>query len=311
MHAPPRATPVRSILQRRPSGPSRRPGPPVQVAVALLLLLPLAPPPALAGHGADDYEAFYHLNLDVQDLGPGESRTHHLLSPEGPLRAGWIYIIYGGVLGNGSVEVRLVHDNETHERFVWQGGSFHKNSTKIQATGDHQLILRNPGNETVRYAFYYDQSCNCAGKVIPLHGGFVLFNHRFPAGREVSHRLYVYDENITLKAALATYDDSQPTAHWPEDFALLDEQTVTGKDWIEFRFTPPATGTYYVFYEALAGAGQEPVQLTPIIEVEAADTDEAPGAGLVALLVLVGLALVGRRRRQARTSSSAACTTRA
>lgn len=266
----------------------------IALSVALLVPSPLAS----GGHPPEEEaEAFTHITLSVEDLPPGETVVHHLLSPEGPLRAGWIYIIYGGVQGEGQVVVNLTHAGDLTDRFVWTGGAFHKNSTKIQGTGDHDLVLWNPTNDTVRYAFYYDQSCNCAGKSIPLPGGFVLFNNKFQAGREVTYDLFVYDEAITLKAALAAYDPERSTADWPEDFDILEEKTVSGKDWLNFTFTPEETATYYVFYEAVAGASpEEPVMLTPIIEVES-DEGEAP-ASVVAWLFLALVLLVGAARRR-------------
>ena len=242
-----------------------------------------------------------HLCVDVQDLAPGETKVRGLTSPEGPLRAGWIYIIYGGVQGNGSVIAELRSDNASVERFVWTQGQFHQNSTKIQVTGNHTLHLTNPSEtESVRYAFYYDQSCNCIGKLIPLHGGFVLFNYVFPEGRTAHFDLFVYDARHTLHGAVATHDESLPTAHWPDDFAILDEKTVTGRAWLNFSIVPEETGTYYVFLEALAGADPNaPIDLTPVIEVEAAKENTATLPLLTLVAFALAAAMLPRRGRDA------------
>jgi hypothetical protein len=266
------------------------------IAIALVMGLPAG----FAAHPEGGERPLGHLHLDVRDLGPGESYVHHVESVEGPLRAGWIYILYGYVEGDGHVIVELDHEGNVTDRFVWTGGGYHHNSTKVRHSGAHDLTLTNPTNATLRYAFYYDQSCNCDGKVIPVPRGFVLFNHDFEAGREVRHALYVYDEAITLRARLATHDKDLATGNWPADFRVLDEQTVDGQAWIEFRFTPPVTQTYYVFYEALRGGSpQDPIVLTPVIEVQDDDHERAPALLAIALvLVLVGAVAIAARRHR-------------
>lgn len=267
----------------------------LRILVVVLITAALSATSVGAAHPEHGGDTLGHLDLDVQDLAPGETKVHSLLSEEGPLREGWIYIMYGAVEGPGRVVVNLTFEGEVADQFVWTGGAYHQNSTKIRASGMHDLELWNPTNETLRYAFYYDQSCNCAGKVIPLPGGFVLFNHVFEAGRTVTYDLFVYDEAFTLNAKLASHDPDLPTGHWPTDFEVLDERTVSGKDWINFTFVPETTGTYYVFFEALEGGSpDDPVRLTPLIEVEDEEAAPAPAA-LLGVLLLVGL-LATRRR---------------
>lgn len=260
--------------------------------------------PALTAHEFEgeveprcDDEVFFHLCLDIADLEPGANKTRHLLSPEGDLRAGWVYIIYGGVDGQGTIIADLVHDNKTVESFVWTPG-FHKNSTRIQSTGEHHLVLRNPSNDTsVRYAFYYDQSCNCVGKVIPLSGGFVLFNNKFPGDTDISVDFPMID-GWRLHAAAAWLPDDAPQAHWPNDYTILTETTAKDQGWLELDFHTDEPGTYYVFVQALDGASpDDPVHLTPQWEVHD-ETDEA-AAGMLpvwgSLVLVVALFAMIRR----------------
>lgn len=267
----------------------------IVLPIALVLALVGSLPTTSADH--PDEDPLMHLNVDVQDLGPGQSISRPIESPEGPLRKGWVYIIYGGVEGNHTVTAELIAGNETTATFVWEPGAFHQNSTKIQKTGAHHLVLTNTGNETVRYAFYYDQSCNCAGKLIPLAGGFVLFNYDLPADTDVDLRFPLI-ETWELKGQVAWHDPDTPTAAWPHDFEIIKEGSFAGKGWIDLSFRTDQRGTYYVFLEALQGASpKDPVSLTPDMQVHGAPMAEASGAPLLALpLAALLVAFVLRRR---------------
>ncbi|MGH9896276.1 MAG: hypothetical protein ACREA0_30640, partial [bacterium] len=153
----------------------------IRTPLCLLVLLGLWAPSA-AGH--EGGTGFHHLSVEVRQLNASEARSYALESDEGPFRQGWVFIVYGGVEGSGSVVVNLTHGGQLVDQWTWRPGAYAKNTTRLPATGDYNLTLWNPGPESTKFAFYFDQSCNCQVKVIPLPGGFVLFNYDLPAGRD-------------------------------------------------------------------------------------------------------------------------------
>lgn len=294
-----------TIKETRSAGRAVAPSRAVALLAPLLLVaLGAIPMPGDAAHGehppACNDEVFFHLCLDIYELEPGETKIRHLSSPEGDLRAGWVYIIYGGVDGQGTVTATLEANGEPVDQFVWTPG-FHKNSTKIQQTGPHDLVLHNPSNDTAaRYAFYYDQSCNCAGKLIPLPGGFVLFNYELPADTDVTIRFPLID-GWGLEGAVARLDPDAQFARWPADYTLLMQSKAEDKGWLTFDFHTQERGTYYLFLQETKGASpSEPITLTPEITVHE-DVEDAPGAAsgilLAALVAVIGLATSGGRRK--------------
>lgn len=233
-----------------------------------------------------------HLTLNVQDLAPGDEHTYALHSERiaGDFPAGWVVTAFAGIQGAGQVTANLTLGNETRHSWEWNGNRFHSNSTRIGETGHYALHLQNPGTESVRYAFYYDQSCNCASKVIPINGGFVLFNYDLPAGRNV--RLgFPTLEGWELKGQLALLKNDG--GRWPVDFQILSTVQQTGKGWLQFDFQTETEATYYVFIEAPKGVGRAPdgtplpVELTPLLEVE-----EAQAPAIQAFAVVLGVAVV-------------------
>lgn len=258
-------------------------------SLLLILLAASAAPPGAAHEGGP---GFHHLSVDVRELNATESRSYALESDEGPFREGWVFIVYGGTEGPGRVIVNLTHANRTVTQWQWGAGSFHKNTTRLPATGGYNLTLWNPSDARVRYAFYFDQSCNCQSKVIPLPGGFVLFNYDFPAGRDA----FVGFPTLPgwhLQGAVATLREGTE-AHWPQDFEILVEQEARDRGWINFTFKTPTTTRYYVFMEALAGASLEnPVELTPLVEATA---HRAPAPGSIFIIVAASIAALVQRR---------------
>lgn len=255
-----------------------------------LVLVAIVFAPAASAH--EGGTGFHHLSVEVRDLNATEARSYHLESDEGPFREGWVFLVYGGVEGSGRVVVNLTHANRTVTQWEWSGGAFSKNTTRLPGTGDYNLTLWNPSASKVRYAFYFDQSCNCQMKVIPLPGGFVLFNYDFPAGRDA----FVGFPTLPgwhVKGAVATLKEGTE-ARWPQDFDILVENARRDRGWINFTFKTPTTARYYVFMEALAGATVEnPVTLTPLVE---ADPPKAPAPSAFVMILAVGIMAFAWRR---------------
>lgn len=171
--------------------------------------------------------------------------------------------------GAGSVVVNLTHAGTVVDQWTWAPGAYSKNTTRLPATGDYNLTVWNPGPESTKYAFYFDQSCNCQMKVIPLPGGFVLFTYDFPASREAFAGFPTLP-GWHVRGAVATLREGTQ-GRWPQDFDVLVEKEARDRGWINFTFQTPTTTRYYVFMEAPAAASLEnPVTLTPLVEAPAA-----------------------------------------
>lgn len=277
---------------------------PTYTAGVLVLVL------ALAGATDADHpdDPLDHLHVTVKDLGPGETHRVPIESTShGELKAGWIYIVHGLVEGNESIQVALERDHEPAENTeneTWQPG-YNTMYTKIAETGPHDLVLHNPGDETIRYGFYYDQSCNCVGKAIPLPEGVVLFNYPLPADTpfQISYSI-AFERPVPewgVKASLATHDNSSTTASWPEDFDILEEKEISSdkrQHWLNFTFQTDAQGTYYVHLEALKGTDPgNPMLMSGIAEPLTSDqaVEQSP-APMLLPLVAGALVLVAARR---------------
>lgn len=287
---------------------SNRAAPPSSAPLrALLVVTILAAAMVLVGAAAADHPALDHLHVIVEDVEGGD--THRIpinSTTHGDLRAGWIYILYAHAEGNHSLQVELEMNGTQVDRFTWMPGGFNTNTTKIQETGPHELAITNPGNSTVRFAFYYDQSCNCDGKQIPLPGGVVMFNYPFPADAPVKVA-YPIALDWHVKGTLATHDDGLSTAHWPEDFEILEETEAqgpgagqTGRNWLNFTFQTDKEQVYYVHLKALHGAQDSPVVLSAEIDVDEAEAAPAPP---LALFLLFATLAVGALRHRFRKSA--------
>ncbi len=258
-------------------------------------------PTTLADH-PDENQALDHFRVAQGSLEAEESNRLPIRSTShGDLREGWIYIVHAVVEGNHSLEATLEHDHEPVTSFTWDHDTPTTGYTKIQSTGPHELVIHNPGNETVDYQFYYDQSCNCESKLIPLSGGAVLFDYPIGAGTTVQLS-YPVAHDWHLKATLATHDEDLPSADWPQDFEILEEQEaqgpgegISGTEWINFTVNPQAHQRYYVHIESLhGGTPDNPIMLSAIADLLAEQEAPAPAVGLLVLLTL-GLVTVVRR----------------
>ncbi len=278
----------------------------ILLVATLLCALVLAAGATSADHPADESGALDHLNVKIEDVEGGDTHRVPIQSTtHGDLRAGWIYILYGHVDGNHSLHVELEMNGTKVDEFTWSAGTFNTNTTKIQETGPHELAITNPGNSTARYAFYYDQSCNCDGKQIPLPGGVVMFNYPFPADTPVQLS-YPIALDWHVKGTLATHDDELTTAQWPADFEILEEKEAqgpgagqTGQNWLNFTFQTDKQQMYYVHIEALHGAQLEtPIMLSAMIDVDEAEAAPAPGWAIVLTGALVAVGAVRHRLRK-------------
>ena len=270
------------------------------LVISLSILVATLGLPSVQGHMADcKADTLCHMTLNVKDLGPGDEHRFLLHSERigGDFPAGWIITAFAGVEGEGSLHANLTLDNATRHTWDWSGNQYSSNSTRVVEAGHYELRVHNPGPTSVRYAFYFDQSCNCAYKVIPINGGFVLFNYDLPAERGVRLGFPTID-GWHIRGHLAVLEDER--GRWPEDFTVLETKEQKNKGWLQFDFRTQASETHYVFVEALEGVkqgpnGPIPVELTPLLEVEEA---KSPSVAFIVMLgIIASLALLVRRRR--------------
>lgn len=278
---------------------------PLVAAVAFALM---AAAPA-AAHEGDHAE---HLSIRIDDLEPGQERILTLSFEEGEFAAGWIFFVYGSVQAEQALmEIELRKpDNETAvASWTWQPGRFHTNSTLLPETSEYVLALRNTHeSETLRYAFYFDQSCECSDKTIGLPGGWGLFNLKAPADRRINFTMGVYHfdtqlggpvepHGVRVQATAAHLVDER--ARWPEDFANVTTAEATDSHLV-LEWETEEAGAQYVWVQILEGASpQRPVFLLPKITQEEAGGGDAAGPGGLALLLAVAfaVAVVGRLKR--------------
>lgn len=283
---------------------------------ALLVLLLLAP--VAAAHGGHEAE---HVNPARIDLAPGASNTTELTFTEGmgngSFEAGWVFVL-NAILIPGSapatVELHVGHEvalGRAVATFTVQAGPTQRFTAAMPETGVYSIVVRNPSvAQNTSLLYFFDQSCNCAGKPIPveLPAGLVLFNVDVP--RPSTWKATFPEPPVhRLSVVLATREN--PNSSWPQDFRVLQrsDQAVlrdvgAGPARLhELTWTADQPGRYYFFVQS-AGIDlskfdrADPVgsvMITPLYE-QLKDTPKATPLGLAALVVALGVGALARRR---------------
>lgn len=259
--------------------------------IAPLLLLAFLP--SAAAHGG-----MGHLSVEVEDYAPGQTVVSTIDGGnEGPLRKGWVFALGSIVQAPGRLEVSLARDGAVSDRYVWEDGVTHFNTTRLVVDEYVDVRIHNPTNQTVRAGFYFDQSCNCAGKTIPLPMGTVLFNYKFPAKGQVHIEVPIL-EGWGVDAVIATLPPNGKT--WPTDFDVLVRSNKTTPGMLKFDFRTAEAGEYFLIITATQGVvfppepGKE-FELTPLVEVTEGGGSPAPSV-LVAALAAASVTVWRRRR---------------
>lgn len=240
-----------------------------------------------------------HLSVDVKDYPPGQTVSSKIDGgSEGPLQKGWIFGLGSIVEAPGQLRVALGRDGNVTERFVWGSEGTNFNTTRLQHDDYVDVQIHNPTNQTVRAGFYFDQSCNCAGKTIPLPGGTVFFDYEFPERSRVKVQVPIL-EGWGVEAAVATTEARG--RYWPDDFAILLTKSQSTPGMMRLEFQTAKADTYYVVFTATQGVVFPPqpgmdFELTPLVDV----TEPAGAPSLSFLMAAVGVLLgAGRLRRRA------------
>lgn len=262
--------------------------------IAALLALALLLGPVTSPTGA--HEGLEHLDLEHRTLPPGGSSGADLSFRSRHLQAGWLFVVNGRVAnGTGPVDVELVLRGDPVRTWSWTAGPWYADTAILPETADYNLTFRNPSSEVVEVEFFFDQSCECLGKLIPAPGGVVIFQADLSAGERMRVTFETRDGLADAQVDLARLRPGGET--WPDDFDVI--RTIrTGLGQTVLDFTASSTARHYLITTALEGSGL----VVPHLEVVRPSPEPVPVGvwvlGLVAAGIGVQLAYVALRRRQ-------------
>ena len=261
-------------------------------AVLAIAVVSLALP--AAGHG-DHPGALRHIAVDQGTLGPGATdRIPIVWFDANRLEAGWAFFVILSV-ENTSEALDVALESNGTRVMSWSAapGGTRVLSTMLPETADYTLVLQNPGNATATYGFYFDQSCECAGKVIPtgIPGGIVVFNVDASPGERIVVGV-PEPPAVSLHVRAARLADDR--ARYPDDFVTLAESADGPVHYL--AFDAPGRERYYIFLESTAphpdnDTTAEDRLVVPRIEVER--TGAANVLGPAGPRVVVGVAALG------------------
>lgn len=276
-------------------------------SAALLLTLLLVAPFAL-GHGEDpdDHgewevleEGTYWTHIDPWSvaLAPGESVNRTLAFSGTPLRADW-HLLFAGQ-ADGALEMRLTGP-DTDSVWIWPAGELH--FERLPATGFYDLRIANDGDTPVNATLYYDNTCDCIGKSLPVTPGGVWFNEPADAQETLRYSFAI----VPFKSAGGTADPANVTVHVRHLSEAMETVKKTRHDLdfqageslqrVAFNVTAAEAGRQLVLLEIDDGESGIAYQVKPRWLDDEPQQRDAPAAGAAA--ALAALALVGWRTRQ-------------
>jgi hypothetical protein len=235
------------------------------LAAAALLLLAAAPL-AEANHP----QAFPHVNPLRLSLQPDPPQVIDMEFEGGSFEEGWVFLLNGFVQpGSAPAVIELRKGNasalgEAVHTFRFTETTTQQLTTRIPAQGVYALSAHSEGPGASNLTFFYDQSCNCAGKPIPYEvpQGLVVFNVDLKQGQRL-YALIPEPSALTLNVTLHTLGN--PRAQWPDDFPLVARSSTArvtdeGARILEFNLIAMQDGRYYFFAEA---ARADPSKIDP------------------------------------------------
>jgi hypothetical protein len=248
-------------------------------------------PAARADDGVD------HVTLMEGELAPGAARVYRLKFGEGDLRQGWLFALVGQIRSGAADLTLLGPDMKPAAEWHWDTtGAPRWDGIAIPRDGAYSLRVASRGGSGLRYTLYYDQSCFCAGKKLPLEGGVVIFQGSARAGAPVEAWLAM-DKGLQTHVQVAYR--STPAGRWPDDYRLLavqphlDTQSTDTYRQESIAFTAASADPYYLIVQSDGGTGsisfltQEGTD-----DGQAALVPDAPPARLPWLLALAAAAVV-------------------
>jgi hypothetical protein len=241
-----------------------------------------------------------HVNPHFSHLEPGGTNTDTLVPNEGTLEKGWEFLVVA-IAQNGTATLTLTAPSGATER-EWSvaPGAVAQLNTALKESGNYTLTVADRGAGPIDVAYYFDQSCNCVGKPIPVEipQGMVIFNIDPPKGKLVDA---LYPEPPAMRFKVTAAMRTGERGVWPDDFKVLtsSETPNVATDpkapparLHELTFTSDGTRAYF-FVEATSVdrakvASGDDVLVVPTYTLK--DPVKAPAASVAAVLALLALA---------------------
>jgi hypothetical protein len=200
-----------------------------------------------------------HVTLMQGELAPDASRVYQLKFGEGDLRRGWLFALVGQVHAGAAELTLLDPTGQAAAQWRWEPSDAPRwDGIAIPHDGEYRLRVASAGSAPLRYSLYYDQSCFCAGKKLPLEGGVVIFQASAATGSLVeAYLLTEGDLETSVQVAYRT----GPAGHWPADYRVLpvEPQLDTRGDGASrqesLAFTAESPDPYYLIVQSRKGTG--------------------------------------------------------
>lgn len=269
------------------------------VGWATCLLLVLALPVAMA-----QSDPLPHVNVKPVQLGPNETAAFDIVTGEGPWLEGMVFIISVHFFNSSrdlAVDLVMGEDDVVASWTLDAQAPVQQASARIPADdGPYALRFQNHDEGETQFFFYFDQTCNCALKPIPLKEGWVVFHYDLTKDTTYTIR-YPLTEDWRVRGVLATLEEDR--ARFPDDFLVAADQTAEAPLWLNLTVRPEQDQRYYVFVFGEAGAPTVPnprefIQLSAIVDTEGGnDGGDSPSlSGILVMVAVAGMAAVARRR---------------
>ncbi len=286
------------------------------LVLLLVLLAPLAVAHEDVEHGEADVVGFLppgqdlnHIRSAEVTLAPGESGNYTLSFSGSPFKAGWHWLVRADVEGAVGMDIFLDERFLSRQNF---GEGSHVRTETLPFQGKMRLELRNLQEENSTIRFYYDQTCECLYKRVPLQSGPVWFNVPAQEGQQVSWQFTLQPtqtgatdqpapRNVSITARHLTVDDDPLGGFTAQestsvvlsmDDPICREPATRWNGCVFFDFTAAADGDQLVWFEVSHdGDPGWTYMIQPLVEV----TDPVQNTPLPWGLGLLAIAFAYRR----------------
>lgn len=292
------------------------------VLLLAVLLIPLA-----VGHGEEVHwegerlppgEYLSHSRVWDVALGPDQTVNTTLAFEGGvPLKEGWLILVRAQV-AQGPVEATVEQGHTQVAHWSWEPGD-HTVTTRSPATEFLTLELHNPGDQNATVKLYFDQTCECTLKGLPMESGPLWFDAPTTEGTEVHYNFSVVTSPLASGAPETPWDGGTMTVRVDLVEASPDGATLQVTDsrqWtfdgddaqcfpdhprfnvcLPYSFVASGSGNQALWFEMELDHPGWGVQVNPQITTDAVQT--TPAGTPVAVLGLLGAVALAVRRLRA------------